>query len=309
MLASHAGLEDYERNEVHGALLDLLLHALVFGERMRLSAEQTSALYGIVKSTHATMANDATLEETFAQFKSLVVMHSVDRPPESMLLFGIDVVRAITEYVLDTFFRHFELYKHCFTNKRIMSLTAVPSSSLLNVVAPHTVPPLADARLVLTAPGSEAADAEHGAGASAGAAGVGATASGPALSNAVRSVVSGATSRAAAAQPSSAAAPATAQAAAVAPAAAGVATISRPVKSRGGPASPSEVVADAPPDVADVADLKMLATQVASVQLNGLKSDIDAKLRHQEAELGARIAAMEQRVSPTAKRPAAAKQR
>ena len=37
------------------------------------------------------------------------------RPPFSIDLFGADDVRKIVEYVINTYFRHYKLYKFAFT--------------------------------------------------------------------------------------------------------------------------------------------------------------------------------------------------
>jgi len=39
----------------------------------------------------------------------------MQRPPFSIDLFGANEVRKIVEYVINTYFRHFKLYKYAFT--------------------------------------------------------------------------------------------------------------------------------------------------------------------------------------------------
>jgi len=41
----------------------------------------------------------------------------MQRPPFSIDLFGANDVRKIVEYVINTYFRHFKLYKYAFTPK------------------------------------------------------------------------------------------------------------------------------------------------------------------------------------------------
>jgi len=43
----------------------------------------------------------------------------VQRPPFSIDLFGANEVRKIVEYVINTYFRHFKLYKYAFTPRVI----------------------------------------------------------------------------------------------------------------------------------------------------------------------------------------------
>ena len=62
------------------------------------------------------------LQETFQYFKELLLRHSINRPPYSTALFTIVHVRDITEYVLNTYFKHFKLYKYAFTKRVLMNL-------------------------------------------------------------------------------------------------------------------------------------------------------------------------------------------
>ena len=54
--------------------------------------------------------------------KELLVSHSVHRPPYSIQLYSLDQVKNITEYVLQTYFKHFKLYKYAFTKRVLMDL-------------------------------------------------------------------------------------------------------------------------------------------------------------------------------------------
>nr|KAG5698404.1 hypothetical protein BaRGS_006599 [Batillaria attramentaria] len=63
------------------------------------------------------------LEHTFKFFKELLLCHAVNRPPHSIELFSADEVRKITEYVINTYFRHFKMYKYAFTPLVRLDLT------------------------------------------------------------------------------------------------------------------------------------------------------------------------------------------
>ena len=39
----------------------------------------------------------------------------LQRPPHSIELFNVDEVRKLTEYTINTYFRHFKMYKYAFT--------------------------------------------------------------------------------------------------------------------------------------------------------------------------------------------------
>jgi hypothetical protein len=52
----------------------------------------------------------------------MVLCHAVKRPPFSIDLFTADDVRKITEYVINTYFRHYKLYKYTFTPRVTLDL-------------------------------------------------------------------------------------------------------------------------------------------------------------------------------------------
>lgn len=43
------------------------------------------------------------------------INHLFQRPPHSIELFTPDEIRKITEYTVNTYFRHFKMYKYAFT--------------------------------------------------------------------------------------------------------------------------------------------------------------------------------------------------
>ena len=106
-------------------LLDLHFHTLLFAKERKYSEEQTSAVFSIIKRTHekAVETPFGNLDETFAYFKELLARHSVKRPPFCMYLFPVQEVVAVTEYVVNTYFRHYKLYKYAFTPKIVMNVT------------------------------------------------------------------------------------------------------------------------------------------------------------------------------------------
>ncbi|XP_078064770.1 cilia- and flagella-associated protein 119, partial [Mustelus asterias] len=61
--------------------------------------------------------------DCFHYFRELLFCHSVQRPPFSVELFNGDQVKFITDYILETYFRHFKLYKYAFTPQIRMDLT------------------------------------------------------------------------------------------------------------------------------------------------------------------------------------------
>ena len=108
-LLSLPEIDDPLKTEV---LLELHLNSLYFARRQGFSAEKTSALFSIIKRNHDEMT-DAFLppQKSWEFFKALLLAHSVQRPPHSIGLFTREDCAAITQFVLDTYYRHFKLYR------------------------------------------------------------------------------------------------------------------------------------------------------------------------------------------------------
>lgn len=104
--------------------LDLYTYAVFFARKKSFTADQVSAFFTILKSVHLMCISTPfdNLQETFQYFKELLLRHSINRPPYSTALFTIVQVRDITEYMLNTYFKHFKLYKYAFTKRVQMNL-------------------------------------------------------------------------------------------------------------------------------------------------------------------------------------------
>lgn len=55
------------------------------------------------------------VEECYRYFTSVLFCHGVRRPPFSIDLFKEEQLLALADYVVNTYFRHFKLYKYVFT--------------------------------------------------------------------------------------------------------------------------------------------------------------------------------------------------
>uniref|UniRef100_W5M6B0 Cilia and flagella associated protein 119 n=1 Tax=Lepisosteus oculatus TaxID=7918 RepID=W5M6B0_LEPOC len=98
-------------------LADMYLYAVLFCRERQFNREQTSVLVSIVRALH--LANTGTplnnMEYCFNYFTELVLCHCVRRPPFSIDLFSPEQATQITEYLVNTYFRHYALYKYTFT--------------------------------------------------------------------------------------------------------------------------------------------------------------------------------------------------
>eukprot|EP00731_Ephydatia_muelleri_P031302 Em0022g816a len=104
--------------------LDMYFYAILFAKKEAFSPAQLSAFFTILKCVHKMCISTPydNMSETFDYFKALLVRHSVFRPPYSTSLYSMTQVKAITEYVLSTYFKHFKLYKYSFTKKVVLDL-------------------------------------------------------------------------------------------------------------------------------------------------------------------------------------------
>lgn len=98
-------------------ILDLYYYTIQFCIDNNFSKEQISAFFSIIKRTHAicTETPFGNVHQTFRYFKDMLLCHAVKRPPFSIELFSPDQVRILTEYTINTYFRHFKMYKYTFT--------------------------------------------------------------------------------------------------------------------------------------------------------------------------------------------------
>jgi len=117
VLADIFMLDNYKSNLKCGIIMDLYFYTLQFAREQKFSPEKTSAFFSIIKKVFEVCIETpfGNLDHTFEYFKDLIHCHSVNRPPYSIELFTPDEVRKITEYTINSFFRHFKMYKYAFT--------------------------------------------------------------------------------------------------------------------------------------------------------------------------------------------------
>jgi hypothetical protein len=107
---------------------DLYYYALMFAKELEFAPEQTSAFFSIVKMTHehatCNIRNSYNLASSLVKFdkdyeffKDLLLCHTINRPPYSEEIFTFKQMKKIAEYMTNTYFRHYTLYKHIFAKK------------------------------------------------------------------------------------------------------------------------------------------------------------------------------------------------
>ncbi|XP_040828935.1 coiled-coil domain-containing protein 189 [Ochotona curzoniae] len=117
LLAEMLGLSCPSQSPRDAILLDLFSHALVFCRQQGFSLEQTSTACALLQDLHkACVATPlGNVEECYRYFSSILFCHGIRRPPFSIDLFKEEQLLALADYVVNTYFRHFKLYKYVFT--------------------------------------------------------------------------------------------------------------------------------------------------------------------------------------------------
>ncbi|CAK6444993.1 unnamed protein product [Pipistrellus nathusii] len=117
VLADLLGLGWPEQSQRDAITLDLFSHALIFCRQQGFSMEQTSTACALLQDLHkACVATPlGNVEECYRYFSSVLFCHGVRRPPFSINLFKEEQLLALADYVVNTYFRHFKLYKYVFT--------------------------------------------------------------------------------------------------------------------------------------------------------------------------------------------------
>ncbi|XP_038260125.1 coiled-coil domain-containing protein 189 isoform X4 [Dermochelys coriacea] len=141
VLAELFQLQGWESDPRAAILLDLYFYTVQFSREHRFSQEQSSAFFTIVKDTHEACVETPlpNVEECYRYFTELLFCHTIQRPPFSIDLFTQEQLALISDYVVNTYFRHFKLYKYAFTPQIRLDL----SLSYVGMPEPEPVAELA----------------------------------------------------------------------------------------------------------------------------------------------------------------------
>jgi hypothetical protein len=75
-----------------------------------------------------------TQEQSFKNFKELLLRHSVQRPPHSLAIFNLDDVKQINECMQEGFYRFYNWYLYTLTKKDMLVLT---TEKIFTLEQPH----------------------------------------------------------------------------------------------------------------------------------------------------------------------------
>lgn len=136
--------------------VDMYYHLYAFCMSKGFTAEKASTLLSIAKTVlEAVVAERLPMEDAYNRYKRLLLDHCVQRPPFSVQVFTYEDARAITDYMHDTFFRHYRLYCYVYVTHCNLELLLKRDPAALppldrgaplreaQIVDPHEQPELA----------------------------------------------------------------------------------------------------------------------------------------------------------------------
>ena len=116
-------------------LSDFHLNNYLFCLESGFSDRKQSALCSLMAHLfRQTVRTRLDIHAAFDLFKALLLRHSVQRPPWSVGVFSTQDVKDVTNYVLDTFFRHFKLFQYVYVTRE--EVRVVPARSLMPAMPP-----------------------------------------------------------------------------------------------------------------------------------------------------------------------------
>lgn len=109
-------------------LKDFYFNNYSFCAQNSFNLEKTGAYLSIMKLVQEeSFRGRLSVTESFDQlFKPWLLKHAVQRPPLGVGVFSFEDCRLITEYTLNTFFRHYKLYAYVCVPHRELELSAKP---------------------------------------------------------------------------------------------------------------------------------------------------------------------------------------
>mmetsp|Transcript_49367 Transcript_49367/g.139799 ORF Transcript_49367/g.139799 Transcript_49367/m.139799 type:complete len:203 (+) Transcript_49367:316-924(+) len=127
-----AGDDDLDEAQKEVAI-DFYFYCFAFCKECGFDTLKTSTFLSIAKQTCNFIRLDAStdMNTAFEKFKALMFAHAVERSPHAVLIFSVEDVEKVTEFMLNSYFRHFKLYKYIFTAKEQVTLVQEVSTTFV----------------------------------------------------------------------------------------------------------------------------------------------------------------------------------
>jgi len=115
-------------------LADMHYHNYGFCGAHGFTAIKSSTFLSIMKLVlEEAVGRRLTASEAFDVFKDWLLKHSVERPPWSVGVFTFDDVKAVMDYVHNTFFRHYRLYMYVYMTRCDLGISIDGAHTFINM--------------------------------------------------------------------------------------------------------------------------------------------------------------------------------
>ena len=85
------------------------------------------------------LGESLTEDQSYDNFKELLLRHAVHRPPHSLALLNMEEVKKVDLFVQDSFFRHFDMYKYSLVYKDELALRTAQTFSFKEPKKPEAI--------------------------------------------------------------------------------------------------------------------------------------------------------------------------
>ena len=126
-------------------LLDFYSFLVHFSRVNKFTAEKASLFLSVAKRVHdASGGQILTVENSLSLLKDLLLKHSVHRPPYSVGVFTLKELQLVTDYMVQSYYKHYNLYQFVYVKEFCMTATQVHPSDGIEVPS-LPVAPLSEA--------------------------------------------------------------------------------------------------------------------------------------------------------------------
>ena len=145
LLRKYIGVKADDTEKQNEVIFDFHFFNLAFARDLGFTPNKVSTFISIMIDALDRDRSDGlrTMEGSFLDFKKALLAHSVERPPASAGIFDEADVTKIVDYVTNSYYRHFRLYKYVLAKKPRLVLTQREHS--LVEVPPRKLRPLSAA--------------------------------------------------------------------------------------------------------------------------------------------------------------------
>ena len=122
--------ESYSNSRKVEIAADFHFYNYAFCKESAFSALKTSTfltlMCKLMLDDVAIISRHHTVKDSYDTFQSLILRHSVERPPKSVGVFSKKDVSRIHDFVVNSYFRHFLLYKFVFGVQEVFKQPEIP---------------------------------------------------------------------------------------------------------------------------------------------------------------------------------------